>query len=135
VVAIIATLSGIAVPIYFEYIHTAKVVRAVGDINQISFAIDTYRIRNRRLPNSLDEVGCGDRLDPWGQPYQYLDISIPKNSGHSRKDHRLVPLNSDYDLYSIGRDGGSMPPLTAKQSWDDIVRANNGGFIGLASNY
>lgn len=28
-----------------------------------------------------------------------------------------------------------MPPLTAPQSQDDVVRANNGGFVGLASDY
>jgi general secretion pathway protein G len=44
-------------------------------------------------------------------------------------------LNSDYDLYSMGEDGESVPPLTAKQSRDDIIRANNGGFIGLAADY
>jgi general secretion pathway protein G len=28
-----------------------------------------------------------------------------------------------------------MPPLTAKVSRDDIVRANDGAFVGLASEY
>jgi general secretion pathway protein G len=46
-----------------------------------------------------------------------------------------VPINSDFDLYSVGRDGQSAPALTAKVSQDDIVRANNGGFVGLASDY
>jgi general secretion pathway protein G len=44
-------------------------------------------------------------------------------------------LNSDFDLYSKGRDRDSKLPLTAEASRDDIVRANNGGFIGLAKNY
>ena len=52
-----------------------------------------------------------------------------------RKDKNLVPLNADYDLYSKGKDGKSQPPLTAKVSYDDIVRANNGGFVDLASKY
>jgi general secretion pathway protein G len=46
-----------------------------------------------------------------------------------------VPLNSDYDLYSSGPDGESRSPLTAAPSRDDIVRANNGGYIGLAGEY
>jgi hypothetical protein len=29
----------------------------------------------------------------------------------------------------------SSPPINAKVSEDDIIRANNGGFIGLAQNY
>jgi general secretion pathway protein G len=46
-----------------------------------------------------------------------------------------VPVNSTFDLYSLGPDGKSSPPFTAAPSQDDIVRANDGGFIGLASDY
>jgi len=55
--------------------------------------------------------------------------------GKARKDHSLVPLNTDYDLYSKGKDGQSRPPLPAPVSQDDVLRANNGGFIGLASTF
>jgi len=46
-----------------------------------------------------------------------------------------VPINSDFDLWSMGPDGKSVPPLTAKASRDDIVRANDGTFYGWASDY
>ncbi|MCP5251868.1 MAG: hypothetical protein H6939_09135 [Burkholderiales bacterium] len=46
-----------------------------------------------------------------------------------------MPINSDYDLYSMGKDGASVSPLTAKASRDDIIRANNGRFIGRAADY
>jgi general secretion pathway protein G len=52
-----------------------------------------------------------------------------------RKDKNLVPLNSDYDLYSMGKDGESQIPLTVKISHDDIIRANDGAFVGLAIDY
>jgi general secretion pathway protein G len=52
-----------------------------------------------------------------------------------RKDKNLVPINTQYDLYSMGADGQSVPPLTAKASRDDVVMANDGTYIGLASNY
>jgi general secretion pathway protein G len=52
-----------------------------------------------------------------------------------RKDRFLVPINSDFDLYSMGKDRESVAPLTAKQSHDDIVRANDGAFVGLASEF
>jgi general secretion pathway protein G len=52
-----------------------------------------------------------------------------------RKDKNLVPINSEYDLYSVGPDGRSVGPLTAKHSRDDIVMANDGRFIGVASDY
>jgi general secretion pathway protein G len=55
--------------------------------------------------------------------------------GQARKDHFLVPINSDYDLYSMGKDGDSVPPLGAQKSLDDVVRANDGGFVGLAANF
>ncbi len=35
----------------------------------------------------------------------------------------------------MGPDGKSVAPLTAKASRDDIVRANDGKFIGEASDY
>ena len=55
--------------------------------------------------------------------------------GEVRKDRNLVPINTDYDLYSAGPDGNSVPPLTAAASRDDIVRANDGRFIGKAEEY
>ena len=55
--------------------------------------------------------------------------------GQARKDHNLVPINSDFDLYSMGRDRQSAGPLTSGPSKDDIVRASDGGFIGLGRDY
>ena len=55
--------------------------------------------------------------------------------GDVRKDKNLNPLNTDFDLYSLGEDGASASPLTAKNSRDDIVRANNGAYIGLGEDY
>ena len=77
-------------------------------------------------------------LDPWGRPYIYLKIQGNDAKGNNfrpRKDHSLHPINSDFDLFSVGKDGLSNASLTAKISQDDIVRANNGGFVGLVSNY
>lgn len=54
---------------------------------------------------------------------------------HPRKDRFLVPINSDFDLYSMGKDRETVAPLTAKKSHDDIVRANDGAFVGLASEF
>ena len=78
----------------------------------------------------------GGLLDPWTHPYQYLRINGANIKGSSlRKDKSLVPVNTDFDLYSMGKDGASVSPFTAKQSRDDIVRANNGKFVGLAADY
>ena len=50
-------------------------------------------------------------------------------------DKFLVPLNGDYDLYSMGADGETKKTLSAPASYDDVIRALNGGYIGLASNF
>lgn len=55
--------------------------------------------------------------------------------GQVRKDRNLVPLNTDYDLFSAGPNGQWMPPITASVSRDDIIRADNGAYVGQASDY
>jgi len=90
-----------------------------------------------RFPGSLADLNPAPPLDPWGHAYQYLGIDVvpPPNTGALRRDKNLNPLNSDYDLYSMGPDGLTQKQLTAAKDRDDIVRAGNGGFIGLASEH
>ena len=94
------------------------------------------RWRRRTTPFSIAEPGDLP-VDPWGQPYRYLRIEGegPGIIANVRKDRNLVPVNSDFDLYSIGPDGQTRPPLVARPSRDDIVRAGNGSFIGAASDF
>ena len=135
VMAIIMTVSAIAVPSLQAAINSARIAKAVGDIRTLETDIEEYEIQNGQLPNTLADIGEATLTDPWGNPYQYLNFANVKGKGKMRKDRFLVPLNSDYDLYSMGADGKSVPPITAKESQDDILRANDGGFIGLASTY
>ena len=133
--AIIATISAMAIPSLLSAIDQAKTARAVGDIHAIEDDVTLYETINGQLPDDLSQVGAGNLLDPWGNPYQYLNHSTMKGNGKARKDRFLVPLNDDYDLYSMGKDGDSVPPITAKPSQDDIIRADSGSFIGLASQF
>ncbi len=94
-----------------------------------------YGLDEGKFPDTLSDIGRGNLLDPWENKYQYLNFANIKGKGKMRKDHFMVPLNTDYDLYGMGKDGDSKPPLTAKASHDDIIRANDGRFIGLASEY
>ena len=135
VVLIMGTLAAMVVPAYSNYINNAKITRAIGDIRAIEKDIATREAANRPLPLTLVDIGRGGLLDPWKHPYEYLNFSTIKGKGPMRKDRFLVPLNSTYDLYSKGKDGKSKPPLNAKDSLDDIIRANDGGFVGLASGY
>jgi len=133
-VAILSVLAGITIPIYTQYKVKLDTAIAVKDIINIQVSIESYLMANDANPNSLIDVNMDHLVDAWGNPYQYLDLASSP-PGFARKDHALVPINSDYDLYSMGPDGQSMAPLTAAKSRDDIVRANNGSFIGLASDY
>jgi general secretion pathway protein G len=135
VVGIIMTLAAIAVPLMQQHIYLAKVHRAIGDIITLQLEIDSFQSVNGRLPDSLDEIQRGNWPDPWGNPYQYLNFALVNGKGQMRKDRFLVPLNSTYDLYSMGQDGASVPPITAKVSQDDIIRINDGAYVGLASQF
>lgn len=135
-VAVGAILAAIAVPAYTRYVARVNTGAAIADIGKIHLAIDSYRLSNDdHPPPDLASIGMAAMLDPWGQPYNYLSFDGLKGKGKMRKDKNLVPINTEYDLYSVGPDGDSVPPLTAKPSRDDIVMANDGGFIGVASDY
>ena len=137
VVAIIGILAAIAVPSHRSYLDKADVLKAVGEIREMEAQIDTFRAEFGAYPDDLASVGQAGRIDPWGNPYEYLNIANGPQStkGKARKDKKLVPINSTYDLYSKGADGQSQAPLTPKISQDDIVRANDGAFVGLGSDY
>ncbi len=137
-IAILGTLSAIAVPTYNNYIDKARNSAAVADIRTIEERVIMFQSERGRPPNTLAEAGLPTQLDPWGRPYEYLRLQgVDKNDLHGawRKDRSTNPLNTDFDLYSKGKDGESEPQLTAKASHDDLVRANNGAFVGLASDY
>jgi len=136
-VAIASLLGVVAVPLYEEQVDKAKRARAIADIKIIEVQIERFHSDNARLPGTLTDLGVLVPADPWGKAYQYLNIVDADNQGKGklRKDKNLVPINSDYDLYSLGKDGECASPLTAQKSQDDIVRANNGGYVGLASEY
>ncbi len=131
----LATLVALGTSGLSSYYDQAKVSAAEGDITRIEAGIELYRTVNNQLPNTLADIQMDTLMDPWGRPYRYLSFAGLKGRGQMRKDRNLVPINSDYDLYSVGKNGASVPPLTSPVSQDDIVRANDGGFIGLASDY
>ncbi|HEY7204102.1 MAG TPA: prepilin-type N-terminal cleavage/methylation domain-containing protein [Methylomirabilota bacterium] len=133
VLGIIATLSTIAVLVYRNVTERTQYARAVADIATMSGEISTFASINLRFPNDLAEIGRASLLDPWGRPYEYTNLEL--DPGNARKDHALHPINTDFDLYSRGKDGDTAKPLTAVASRDDIIRANDGQYIGLAANY
>lgn len=135
VLATIAVLATMAVPAYERYHERARVFQAVSDMSAMGLTIRMYAEDNRVFPDALDEVGLAGRTDPWGRTYRYRNLSDEKGKGGARKDGRLNPLNSDFDLYSVGKDGETALPLPPRVSHDDVVRARNGRFIGLAKDF
>ncbi len=132
--AAIGLLTVLAVPEYQKHQEHNDIEQATKDISVINIAVTKYQLANNKLPDDLSVLGMDDMQDPWGMPYQYITYkaALPKQR---RKNKNLIPVNNDYDLYSTGKDGSSAPALSAKFSHDDIVRANNGKWIGLGEKY
>lgn len=140
-----STLTAITVPVSRDYYYKAQITRTIVEIRVIEKEILVYELENGRYPASIVDIKRGTLLDPWKNPYQYLNIADAikgkgkgKGGGHpkgARKDKHEVPLNDDYDLYSVGIDGKSKAPLMNPFSHDDIVRASNGEYVGLAAEY
>lgn len=138
VLAILATLTALSIPFYRDHLERAQVAVLIANIRTVGQTILLFEETNDRLPETLAEIGV-DLRDPWGNPLQYIPIRNKPLTGTGkvtpRKDKSLHPLNSDFDLWSMGPDGQTALPLTAKASHDDIIRAADGSFIGIAEHY
>lgn len=134
VTALIGLLAALAVPKYGALIERARVAKAISDVKTLQTDLQSLD----SLPPTLAAINRHTLLDPWGRPYVYYKFPPKKGKAPppgTRMDKFLVPVNSDFDLYSRGKDGTSALAFTAQQSLDDFVRANDGGFIGLAKNF
>lgn len=134
---IFSLFAALAVPAYTGMVNRGRVAGAIGDVGSLAIEIERFSVNNNdRLPANLNELPMDVVKDPWGNDYEYLNIrTAGPGNGAFRKDGNLNPLNTDFDLFSRGADGDSAGPLSAKKSRDDIVRANNGAFIGLGEDY
>ena len=144
--AIISVILAIGVPTYSE--HRKKVMNAecAKDLVMISQRLEKYHSFNYEYPEYLVDMGISME-DPWGNPIQYLNLSdIDPVSGAvqagskgpkptPRKKQNLKPLNTDYDLFCVGPNGVYMPNISHKDSLDDVMRADDGAFLGLAADY
>ena len=146
VLLIFAVLAWMAFPTYQSYVTNMKIVQAKNEIQEMSRVIHDQEVRTGVLADGLDDVvdpvtnqpiGWDNRVDPWGFRYEYKNLRSmsPKGKGNARQDKNLKPVNSDFDLYSVGPDGKTAPSLTDAKSRDDVVRARDGGFIGTATEF
>lgn len=135
VIAIIGIVIAIAMPVVQSYLERGRRAQAVMDLQQMSDDIKKYERANGALPDSLTPVGYSGKLDPWSHSYEYFNLRTAHGNGQARKDKKLAPLNSDFDLYSVGPDGITSASLGHAAARDDIVRARDGGFIGTAEEF
>jgi general secretion pathway protein G len=135
VLMILAILLWVSIPAYRSYIERTRLVDAIRDVGEMSKEIHKYEMAKGVLPDSLAEAGYPSKVDPWGFDYEYLNLRTSKGNGKARQDKGLKPLNSDFDLYSVGPDGITAPSLTSAASRDDVLRARDGNFIGTAQDF
>jgi general secretion pathway protein G len=133
-VALVGVLATLAALTYNSATYKGQVATAKTDIFTLSSEVATYASTHDTYPASLSDIGESAKLDPWGNPYVYYNV-FANGKGGARKDHALNPINTDFDLYSMGKDGRSKPQITQKDSLDDVIRARDGAFIGLASDF
>jgi general secretion pathway protein G len=114
-------------------LERTRVERAKQEIGQIENAIEGYRTRHHELPGSLTELGSAVPLDPWGHSYQYVNFDASGTLG--QRNYAGLPINSEFDLYSLGPDGRTGADLWSESGRDDIVRARDGGYVGSAADF
>jgi len=132
-IGVVALVASVAVPSVDAYLNHGKATHAIGDIGTISIQLYRWQSNTRKFPETLAEAGLTKFVDPWGNPYQYVNVATAK-PGAVRRDRNGTPLNSDFDLYSMGPDGRTETRLNEGKARDDIVRANNGQFVGVAED-
>ena len=138
--AIIGVLSAIAIPVYNGHIDKMNINNAIADIYLMQTCIERFHTENFNYPPTIAAVaGClpNGGNDPWGRAYVYLNIidGGPGIRGQVRKDGRTNPINTLYDLYSVGRDGVTQTQVGVNRGKDDIVLGRDGGFVGLGADF
>lgn len=135
-VAVCAILAVLAAGQFGKFIDHSRSEAARADIAMMEVEVLRFRTTNGgALPDHLGQIGRSNYLDPWKRPYHYTRLQGAKGHGAARKDHKLNPLNTDFDLFSAGKNGVFKPQVSQKDSLDDIIRARDGAFIGSASDF
>lgn len=126
VCAILGVLTLMTYPVYDRYVYTTKVARCVADIRTLDKDVNAYYIDKNVYPAQatwLTDIGRDGIRDAWNRPYEYRVIpSLELTS--------TFKMNDTFDLFSLGKNGLSADFPDANTD-DDIVRANDGSYVGL----
>ncbi|WP_223922803.1 type II secretion system protein [Geobacter sp. AOG2] len=130
VMGVVAALATMSIPVYDSYLVSVRNGRCVADLRTIDKAVTAYILEKNSQPAQLSDIGAAaNQLDPWGRAYVYQNFTI--DASGALKDEFDEQLNTDYDLYSMGRNGASAQSYADPTSADDIARHNDGTFVGL----
>lgn len=122
VMGVLGLLAILAIPTYDTVRDRVKAARATTELRDLEKSIISQCIdKGINAPTGWGQLGMAPPIDPWGRAYV---LSAP-----FRQD--VAFLNGDFDLYSKGPDGLTAQGIDAPESEDDIVRAGDGGFVGL----
>ncbi len=131
-IALLGALAAFAIPAFSGYAERARINAAVGEIGRVTLELHRWRTNNNgAFPDTLAAAGITMDPDPWGNAYVYEDVA----TAGTLRTHSGAPVNTEFDLYSLGPDGSSAASLTAGESLDDIVLARDGAFVGKAEYY
>lgn len=107
VMVIIGLLVGYVGPRYFSQVGKSEVKAARAQINALEKALDMYRLDTGHYPSG--ELGLKALVEQpadetrWTGPY--LSKGIPPDPWGNPYLYRIPGTNSEYDLYSYGKDG------------------------------
>lgn len=136
VVIIVTAVAIAAVPAISGYMDNIHNTEAVSRITNLELCLDKYYAENGKYPDSLARIGKDTLKDPWGRPFVYVPLPKEEKSrrgvGRMAREHRVI--NTDYDLYSLGKNGRTDLNINKERCWDDILRAYNGSYAGQAKD-
>lgn len=127
VVGILGILALMALQTFNRYVVTVRINRTIADLRTLDKAILAYYIDKNTFPATLQEAGMGGQLDAWTRQYEYQLLG---GGAPALEDSLGLPLNELYDLYSKGIDGVTSISAADASSADDIVRSNDGQYVG-----
>ena len=148
VLAIVGVIALVALPSYSEHKLKTLNSQCISDITYIAEQLEKARAATYAYPERLADLGEMP-LDPWGNEYQYLNLlnagdsssatvlnsNGSKAKGDGPRTRKKQNLNSDYDLFCTGPDGAYAANVSAAVSRDDIIRADDGAYIGPVGEY
>jgi len=136
-ILVAALIIGTATPAYIYLVDKARTNKTIDEIKSMQRDINRFERKGNKYPDSLLEIYPEQPMDPWGNLYQYLNIKNASNPNaiNPRTDKNFKKLNIDYDLFSTGADSLSLSPIAASESLDDIVRGDNGDFVGPVRDF